>query len=39
MKAQNGMQDSWFQNIDNVPSNVLFGISPNGWTGNSKAVA
>src|SRR5258705_566948 len=39
MKAQNGMQDSWFKKLDNVPNNILFGVSPNGWTDNSKAMA
>ena len=38
MKAKNGMQDSWFRNMDDVPSNILFGVSPNGWTDNSKAM-
>ena len=39
MKAINGMQDSWFSKMDDVPSNILFGVSPNGWTDNSKAMA
>ena len=39
MKAQNGMQDCWFRNLENVPDNILFGVSPNGWTDNSKAMA
>jgi len=39
MKTKNGMQDSWFQNMVYVPSNILFGVSPNGWTDNSKAMA
>ena len=38
MKAQN-MQDSWFTDLSNVPDNILFGVSPNGWTDNSKALA
>jgi len=38
MKAQN-MQDAWFRNLNGVPSNILFGVSPNGWTDNSKALA
>jgi len=39
MKAQNRMQDSWFEKLDNVPSNILFGVLPNGWTNNTKAMA
>jgi len=39
MKAKNELQDSWFKNLDNVPSNILFGVSPNGWTDNSKAMS
>ena len=35
----NGMQHSWFTNLNDVPSNILFGVSPNGWTDNSKALA
>jgi len=26
MKVKNGMQDSWFQNMDDVPSNILSGV-------------
>ena len=37
-KAKN-LQDSWFQDMDGVPENFLFGVSPNGWTDNSKALA
>jgi hypothetical protein len=33
------LQDTWFQNLDGVPRDVLFGVSPNGWTDNSKALA
>jgi len=33
------LQDTWFQNLDGVPCDVLFGVSPNGWTDNSKALA
>lgn len=38
MKGQ-GLQDTWFQNLDGVPRDVLFGVSPNGWTDNGKALA
>ena len=37
-KAQD-LQDSWFTNMANVPKDILFGVSPNGWTDNSKALA
>ena len=37
-KAKN-LQDSWFRGMDGVPENFLFGVSPNGWTDNSKALA
>ena len=37
-KAQN-LPDSWFTNMTDVPDNFLFGVSPNGWTDNSKALA
>ena len=37
-KAQN-LQDSWFTDMAGVPENFLFGVSPNGWTDNSKALA
>ena len=36
-KAKN-LQDNWFGDIDGVPENFLFGVSPNGWTDNSKAL-
>jgi len=39
MKAEDGLQDSWFEKLDNVPCNILFGVSPNGWTDSSKAMA
>jgi hypothetical protein len=32
------LQDSWFQNLEDVPSNILFGVSPNGWTDNTKSL-
>jgi len=38
MKAKTGTQDSWFRNMDDVPSNFIFGVSPNGWVDNSKAM-
>ena len=37
-KAQNH-QDSWFANMAGVPKDFLFGVSPSGWTDNSKALA
>ena len=37
-KAKN-LQDSWFSDLDGVLDNFLFGVSPNGWTDNSKALA
>ena len=37
-KAKN-LQDSWFTDMAGVPKNILFGVSPNGWTNNSKALA
>ena len=38
LKAKN-LQDSWFSDMDGVLENFLFGISSNGWTNNSKALA
>jgi hypothetical protein len=32
------LQDSWFRNLEDVPSNILFGVSPNGWTDNTKSL-
>ena len=37
-KAQD-LQDSWFTNMADVPKDILFGVSPNEWTDNSKALA
>ena len=37
-KAKN-LQDSWLSNMAGVPDSFLFGVSPNGWTDNSKALA
>ena len=37
-KAQN-LQDSWFTDMAGVPKDFLFGVSPNGWTDTSKALA
>ena len=37
-KAQN-LQDSWFSDMSDAPKDILFGVSPNGWTDNSKALA
>ena len=36
-KAKN-LQDSWFSNMDGVPENFLFGVSPNGRADTSKAL-
>jgi len=33
------LQDIWFQNLDGIPRDVLFGVSLNGWTDNSKPFA
>ena len=37
-KAQD-LQDSWFANMADVPKDILFGVSPNEWTDNSKLEA
>jgi hypothetical protein len=39
MKAKNGLQDSWFQDIVGIPESILFGVSLNGWTDHSKCLA
>ena len=33
------LQDSWFSNMDSMPKNFLFSVSPNRWTDSLNAMA